>query len=171
MADDREPPPLFDDEKPDKKEDEDDLFATPNEAPKEEVKDEPASLPTEPAQDKSEDLFAADDDLFGEPWNLQQYLAQNQQGDTPADAGKQEPEVKDLDYKPQPYSNPPVKPSEELASMARDQPSIKPVKVSVDLPTSKGPPITQNMQEDSADSPKLEVTDEPPPEMDISGNL
>ncbi|XP_078687238.1 sorting nexin-2-like isoform X8 [Branchiostoma floridae x Branchiostoma belcheri] len=169
MADDREPPPLFDDEKPDKKEDEDDLFATPNEAPKEEVKDEPASLPTEPAQDKSEDLFAADDDLFGEPWNLQQYLAQNQQGDTPADAGKQEPEVKDLDYKPQPYSNPPVKPSEELASMARDQPPIKPVKVSVDLPTSKGPPITQNMQEDSADSPKLEVTDEPPPEMDISG--
>eukprot|EP00058_Branchiostoma_floridae_P020913 XP_002606403.1 hypothetical protein BRAFLDRAFT_57285 [Branchiostoma floridae] len=66
MADDREPPPLFDDEKPDKKEEEDDLFATPNEAPKEEVKDEPASLPTEPAQDKaSEDLFAADDDLFG----------------------------------------------------------------------------------------------------------
>ncbi|XP_066272083.1 sorting nexin-2-like isoform X7 [Branchiostoma lanceolatum] len=94
MADDREPPPLFDDEKPDKKEDEDDLFATPNEAPKEEIKDEPASLPTEPAQDKaSEDLFAADDDLFG----------------------------------------------------------------------------AQNMQEDSAEPPKLEVVDDPPPEMDISG--
>ncbi|XP_078687198.1 sorting nexin-2-like isoform X3 [Branchiostoma floridae x Branchiostoma belcheri] len=260
MADDREPPPLFDDEKPDKKEDEDDLFATPNEAPKEEVKDEPASLPTEPAQDKSEDLFAADDDLFGEkqevvkevdtskllrkltedvddlspveepkpliptaadsgkapqsdtsgkkespkekakeedsqakepkpkevpasmakdqpplkpmkvsvdlhapkpePWNLQQYLAQNQQGDTPADAGKQEPEVKDLDYKPQPYSNPPVKPSEELASMARDQPPIKPVKVSVDLPTSKGPPIREGEEVD-LDSPETEGPSSP----------
>ncbi|XP_078687214.1 sorting nexin-2-like isoform X5 [Branchiostoma floridae x Branchiostoma belcheri] len=193
MADDREPPPLFDDEKPDKKEDEDDLFATPNEAPKEEVKDEPASLPTEPAQDKSEDLFAADDDLFGEKQEvvkevdtskLLRKLTEDVDDLSPveepkpliptaADSGKapqsdtsgkkESPKEKAKEEDSQAKE---PKPKEVPASMAKDQPPLKPMKVSVDL---HAPKPAQNMQEDSADSPKLEVTDEPPPEMDISG--
>ncbi|XP_019626956.1 PREDICTED: sorting nexin-2-like isoform X1 [Branchiostoma belcheri] len=193
MADDREPPPLFDDEKPDKKEDEDDLFATPNEAPKEEVKDEPASLPTEPAQDKSEDLFAADDDLFGEKQEgvkevdtskLLRKLTEDVDDLSPveepkpliptaADSGKapqsdtsgkkESPKEKAKEEDSQAKE---PKPKEVPASMAKDQSPLKPMKVSVDL---HAPKPAQNMQEDSADSPKLEVTDEPPPEMDISG--
>ncbi|XP_035667638.1 sorting nexin-2-like [Branchiostoma floridae] len=191
MADDREPPPLFDDEKPDKKEEEDDLFATPNEAPKEEVKDEPASLPTEPAQDKaSEDLFAADDDLFGDKQEgpvevdtskLRRKLTEDVDDLSPieepkpliptaADSGK--PPQSDAAAKKEPPKEKEkakeVKPAykEEPANVSTDQPLLKPMKVSVDLHTPKP---AQNMQEESAAPPQLEVVDEPPPEMDISG--
>ncbi|XP_078687230.1 sorting nexin-2-like isoform X7 [Branchiostoma floridae x Branchiostoma belcheri] len=195
MADDREPPPLFDDEKPDKKEDEDDLFATPNEAPKEEVKDEPASLPTEPAQDKSEDLFAADDDLFGEKQEvvkevdtskLLRKLTEDVDDLSPveepkpliptaADSGKapqsdtsgkkESPKEKAKEEDSQAKE---PKPKEVPASMAKDQPPLKPMKVSVDLhapkpgegeevdldsPETEGPSSPAKMEPDSDSSP------------------
>ncbi|XP_066272079.1 sorting nexin-2-like isoform X3 [Branchiostoma lanceolatum] len=222
MADDREPPPLFDDEKPDKKEDEDDLFATPNEAPKEEIKDEPASLPTEPAQDKaSEDLFAADDDLFGEAVKevdtskLRRKLTEDVDDlsppltpleepkpliPTPADSSKAPPKKEPPKEKVKKYSqakepkpliptqadsskapkkdasenkNPPpkeeakkkedsqtkeAKPSKkEPASMAKEQPPLKPMKVSVDL----HPPKPGEGEEVDLDSPETEGPSSP----------
>ncbi|XP_019626957.1 PREDICTED: sorting nexin-2-like isoform X2 [Branchiostoma belcheri] len=184
MADDREPPPLFDDEKPDKKEDEDDLFATPNEAPKEEVKDEPASLPTEPAQDKSEDLFAADDDLFGEKQEgvkevdtskLLRKLTEDVDDLSPveepkpliptaADSGKapqsdtsgkkESPKEKAKEEDSQAKE---PKPKEVPASMAKDQSPLKPMKVSVDLHAPK----PGEGEEVDLDSPETEGPSSP----------
>ncbi|XP_078589446.1 sorting nexin-2-like isoform X2 [Branchiostoma floridae x Branchiostoma japonicum] len=182
MADDREPPPLFDDEKPDKKEEEDDLFATPNEAPKEEVKDEPASLPTEPVQDKaSEDLFAADDDLFGDKQEgpvevdtskLRRKLTEDVDDLSPieepkpliptaADSGK--PPQSEAATKKEPPKEKEkakeVKPAgkEEPANVSTDQPLLKPMKVSVDLHTPK----PGEGEEVDLDSPETEGPSSP----------